>query len=190
MEGTPPRDTSRGPSSPSSAAVAGHSFIHSPAISTPSRDCPPPKGWRFPSGPRKSQPLSSKRVCNCSGARLPGRQRGAVPGRLGRTHPSGPSPSGRLGPGLSASRYVPQPPSEEGKFLQLGKGQGGRAGRRWCFRWHQKLWPLPHEVLGPCRQDYLEKTEPVDEAVSSCPCPSPKPHSLSSEGWPSSTGAG
>lgn len=29
-----------------------HACIHSPAISTPSSDCPPHKGWRFPAGPR------------------------------------------------------------------------------------------------------------------------------------------
>lgn len=127
MEGTPPpRDTSRGPS-PSSAAVAGHSFIHSPAISTPSPDCPPPEGWRFPSGPRKGQPLSSKRVC--SGARLPGRQRGAVPGRLGRTHPSGPSPSDRLGPVSQPRDLFHSNPRRKESSCSWARGrEAGQAG--------------------------------------------------------------
>lgn len=80
-----------------------HSFVHSsiPWPYRPPVPYPQPTGWSFPSGPRKFQTLSSpNRVCNCSGALLPRRQRGAVPARLGRTPTSCPSTSGGLGPGF------------------------------------------------------------------------------------------
>ena len=62
---------------------------------------PTPKPRAGPSllAPGSFSLSSPNRVCNCSGALLPRRQRGAVPARLGRTPTSCPSTSGGLGPG-------------------------------------------------------------------------------------------
>lgn len=130
-----------------------HSFIHSSATSTPSLDRPPHTkagaSLLTPGGVGESgvrcQPL---RVCNCSGPRRPQRQ-WSCPGTTW-PHPFiRPVPVGRAGAGLSASRSDPKSPWEDRKFLQLGKGQGGKAGGRWRVSGINNCGLCPLRSWGP-----------------------------------------
>lgn len=111
-----------------------HLFIPQPNR-LPHPDCPSPKVWRFPAGPRRGQPLSPPSlVCNCSGPQRPRRQRGAVPARLSRTRAPGLSRSGALGPvfqpgDLTQSRFGRKESScTRARGKEAGQAGGGVSG--------------------------------------------------------------
>lgn len=175
-----------------------HVFIHSFfSHIAPSPDCPPAhKGWRFLTDPREwgwgrctVSASPSRRVCNCSGPRRPQGQSGAVPARLGRTRSSGPSRLGGLGPVSQPQDLMIQ--SRPGRIeSSCSWGRGKEAGQEGggVSGGIKNCGLCPFRSWGPGEWNYLGKTEPVDKALSSCPCPGPRPHSLSSGGRPGTLG--
>lgn len=181
---------------PSRTSLFIHSYIHSCMHSFPSHiypqfglpptqrlalPCRPPGGGRGVS----LSPLPAG-SCSCSGLRRPRRQRGAVPARLGRTRASGPSRSGGLGPVSQPRDLIQSLPGRTESSCSWGKEAGQMGGGvsgdvKNCGLCPLRSWSSGSGII-------WGKTEPVDEAVSSCPCPGPRSHSLSSGGQPGTSG--